>query len=178
MFALCRSAHFRHFFAPRLTKTYISCCRVDGTGGGTMAFGNERVKQGRPPERRYRRSGCLADALRLQLEACREDEGLAAIVVSDELGFRVAHSGGDDSPDELAARLPMLADPARRGSVGADDGGLQPSDAALTVTTFSVAGARLHACAVKKRDAATKADAPGAEVLARVASGFTRLLSQ
>jgi hypothetical protein len=42
-------------------------------------------------------------------------EGLDAIVVSDELGFCVAHSGGDGSHDELAARLPMLADPARAG---------------------------------------------------------------
>jgi len=143
-----------------------------------MASKNERVKEGRPSERRHRRSGCLADALRLQLEACREDEGLAAIVVSDELGFCVAHAGGDGSHDELAARLPMLADPAQRRSLDDDDGGLQPPRAALAVTTFSIAGARLHACAVKKPDAATETNADGAEVLARVASGFTRLLAQ
>ena len=143
-----------------------------------MASKNERVKEGRPSERRHRRSGCLADALRLQLEACREDEGLAAIVVSDELGFCVAHSGGDGSHDELAARLPMLADPAQRRSLDDDDGGLQPPRAGLAVTTFSIAGARLHACAVKEPDAATEASAGGAEVLARVASGFTRLLAQ
>src|SRR6476620_3572760 len=104
-----------------------------------MASRNERTKESRPSERRRRRSGCLADALRLQLEACREDEGLAAIVVSDELGFRVAHSGGEGSPDELAARLPMLADPAQRRSPEDDDGDddddgeLQPPRAALTV---------------------------------------------
>jgi len=118
-----------------------------------MASKNERVNEGRPSERRHRRSGCLADALRLQLEACREDEGLAAIVVSDDLGFRVAHSGGDGSHDELAARLPMLADPAQRGSLDDDDGGLQPPRAALAVTTFSIAGARLHACAVRSSPA-------------------------
>jgi hypothetical protein len=110
----------------------------------------------------------------LQLEACREDEGLAAIVVADELGFCVAHSGGDGSHEELAARLPMLADPAQRGFLGDDDGGLQPRGA-LAVTSFSVAGARLHACAVTELDAAPEA---GAELLARVASGFTRLLAQ
>jgi hypothetical protein len=144
-----------------------------------MASGNERVKEGRPTERRHRRSGCLADALRLQLEACREDEGLAAIVVSDEVGFCVAHSGGDGSHNELAARLPMLADPAQRWSLDDDDdGGLHPPRAALAVTTFSIAGARLHACAVKEPDAATETSAGGAEVLARVASGFTRLLAQ
>jgi len=143
-----------------------------------MASRNERVNQGRLPERRNRRSGRLADALRLQLEACREDEGLAAIVVSDELGFCVAHSGGDGSHDELAARLPMLADPAQRRFLPDDDEGLQPARATLTVTTFSIEGARLHACAVKEPDAATETSAGGGEILARVASGFTRLLAQ
>jgi hypothetical protein len=143
-----------------------------------MASKNERVNEGRPFERRHRRSGCLADALRLQLEACREDEGLAAIVVSDELGFCVAHSGGDGSHEELAAHLPMLADPAQRRSFDDDDGGLQPPRADMAVTTFSIAGARLHACAVKEPHAATEAIADGAEILARVASGFTRLLAQ
>src|SRR5436190_10966567 len=128
-----------------------------------MASGKKPAKEGRLSERRNRRSGCLADALRLQLEACREDEGLAAIVVSDELGFCVAHSGGDGSHDELAARLPMLADPAQRGFVCDDDEGLQPALAALTVTTFSIEGARLHACAVKEPDAATETSAGGDE---------------
>jgi hypothetical protein len=154
---------------------------IDGIRGGSMASRNERVrvKEGRLSERRQRRSGCLADALRLQLEACREDQGLAAIVVSDELGFCVAHSGGDGSHDELAAQLPMLVDPARRWSLeGDDDGdGLRPPRAALAVTTFSIAGARLHACAVKEPDAAAETSPDGAEVLARVASGFTRLLA-
>jgi hypothetical protein len=136
-----------------------------------MASRNERAREGRPSERRHRRSGCLADALRLQLEACREDEGLAAIVVADEDGFCVAHAGGDGDHDELAARLPMLADPVRRRVF--DDGGLQPPRAALAVTTFSIADAKLHACAVK-----TDPGNDGAESLARVASGFTRLLTQ
>ena len=143
-----------------------------------MASGIERVEEGRPSERRHRRSGCLADALRLQLEACREDEGLAAIVVSDELGFCLAHSGGDGSHDELAAHLPMLADPAQRRSLDDDDGGLRRPREALAVTTFSIAGARFHACAVKESAATTVTSAAGAEVLARVASGFTRLLAQ
>ena len=108
-----------------------------------MASRNERANEGRPSERRHRRSGCLADALRLQLEACREEEGLAAIVVSDELGFCVAHAGGDGNHEELAARLPMLADPQLE-SIDDEDGVLQPG-ASLAVTTFSAAGARLHA---------------------------------
>ena len=143
-----------------------------------MASRNKRVKEGRLSERRNRRSGCLADALRLQLESCREAEGLAAIVVSDELGFCVAHAGGDGSHEELAARLPMLADPAQRRFLDDDDGGLAPPRAALAVTTFSIAGATLHACAVKDLDQPTRTSAGDAEVFARVASGFTRLLAQ
>jgi hypothetical protein len=144
-----------------------------------MASGDERVKTGRPSERRNRRSGRLADALRLQLEACREDEGLAAIVVSDEHGFCVAHAGGDGNHDELAARLPMLADPAQhRAFDDDDDGTLQPQNAALAVMTFSIGGAKLHACVVKKPDAGTATTEGGAEVLARVVSGFSRLLAQ
>ena len=143
-----------------------------------MASRNERVKEGRPSERRHRRSGCLADALRLQLEACREDEGLAAIVVSDELGFCVAHAGGDGSHDEIAARLPLLADPVQRRFVDEEDGEFDPPRSALAVTTFSIAGATLHACVVKEPDAAKETSADGAEVLARVASGFSRLLAQ
>ena len=142
-----------------------------------MASRNERAKEGRSSERRRRRSGRLADALRLQLEACREEEGLAAIVVSDELGFCVAHSGGDGSHDELAARLPMLADPAQRWSFDDDDGVLPLARAAVAVTTFSIAGTTLHACAVKP-DAPTETSAGDGDVLARVASGFSRLLDQ
>jgi hypothetical protein len=141
-----------------------------------MASGNERMKAGLPSERRHRRSGCLADALRLQLEACREDEGLAAIVVSDELGFCVAHAGGDGIHEELAARLPMLADPARRGPAGPHGGGFEAPGADLAVATFSAAGERLHACAVM--DPGAETSPAGAEVLARVANGFSRLLAQ
>jgi hypothetical protein len=142
-----------------------------------MASGDERVKAGRPSERRNRRSGRLADALRLQLESCREQEGVAAIVVSDEHGFCVAHAGGDGNHEELAARLPMLADPAQHRAFD-DDGEFQPRRAALAVMTFSIGGARLHACVVKKPDAGAEANDGGAEVLARVVGGFSRLLAQ
>jgi hypothetical protein len=146
-----------------------------------MASRKERVNEGRLSERRNRRSGCLADALRLQLETCREQEGLAAIVVADELGFCVAHAGGDGSHDELAAQLPMLADPAQRRALDdEDDGELRPPRASLAVTTFSIEGGRLHACAVMEPDDDDddETSESSAEVLARVASGFTRLLAQ
>lgn len=148
----------------------------DGRQDGRQNGRHDGVKTGGSPERRHRRSGCLADALRLQLEACREDEGLAAIVVSDELGFCVAHSGGDGNHEELAAHLPMLADPARRASVG--DHALPAAAAGLEVTTFSIAGASLHACAVRDADAAPQTSPDGGDALARVASGFTRMLAR
>ena len=144
-----------------------------------MASENDCVKEGRPSERRQRRSECLADALRLQLQACCEDEGLAAIVVSDEHGFCLAHSGGDGSHDELAAHLPMLADPAQRRSLDEAEDLLHQPRAALAVSTFSIAGARFHACSVKEpATSPTETSAGSAEVLARVASGFTRLLAE
>jgi hypothetical protein len=90
----------------------------------------------------------------------------------------VAHAGGDGKHEELAARLPMLADPAQHRAFDDDDGEFQPKRAALAVMTFSIAGARLHACVVKKPDAGTEANDGGAEVLARVVSGFSRLLAQ
>lgn len=146
-----------------------------------MASGNERVNEGRSAERRRRRSGCLADALKLQLEACREDEGLSAIVVSDELGLCVAHAGGDGGHDELAARLPMLADATNGGQNLDGDGADQPPRASLALATFSIAGATLHACAVKNASATMDSRADGGDadaVLARVADGFTRLLAR
>jgi hypothetical protein len=143
-----------------------------------MASRKERAKKSRPPERRQRRSGCLADALRLQLEACREAEGLSAIVVSDDLGFCVAHSGGDGNHEELAARLPMMADPAQHRFLSDDDGALRAPGASIAVTTFSIEGARLHACFVKQADAGTEPNTGAPAVVARVASGFSRLLTQ
>jgi hypothetical protein len=169
----------QQFFALRpVNSLHYPHAGSSGIEEAPMASENKGVKKGRPSERRQRRNGCLADALRLQLEACRKDEGLDAIVVSDELGFCVAHSGGDGSHKELAARLPMLADPVQRLALEDDDGGLQQPRASLAVMTFTIAGARLYACAVKGPDAAAETSAGGSEVLARVAGAFTRLLAQ
>jgi hypothetical protein len=127
-----------------------------------------------PPEtpdsdRRRRRATCLADALRYQLDSCREDEGLAAIVVSDELGCCVAYSGAAEIR-ELAAHLPMLA---RQSWQSYDELplGLEES---LVVTTFSIPGAKLHACAIVRGAPIVGSGA----ILERVASGFSRLLAQ
>lgn len=138
-----------------------------------------RAVEGRSPERRARRSTCLADALRFQLDACRADEGLSAIVVADDIGFCVAHSGGDGVHDDLAAQLPVLADPARRRSLGEDQEAGQPTLESLVVTTFSVRGTTLHACTVGTPATAGGAGRAGSvAALARVTSGFSRLLAQ
>ena len=133
-------------------------------------------------DRRSRRTSCLADALRFQLDACREAEGLDAIVVSDELGFCVAHSGGEGEHAELAAQLPILVRPARSAPVrsdGLDDEGTELDGRSLVVTTFSAAGDTLHACAVESpRAAAGRATASVRAALERVASGFSRMLAQ
>lgn len=144
-----------------------------------MGATKKRATDRRPPERRLRRSGCLADALRLQLEACREAEGLHAIVVSDEMGFCVAHAGGDGQHDRLAAQLPMLANPARHPHLAAEHEETPATPGSLAVTTFAIGGTTLHACAVGAAPAATGPMGPpaGAAVLSRVASGFARLLA-
>lgn len=144
-----------------------------------MRATKKRATERRMPERRMRRSGCLADALRLQLEVCREAEGLEAIVVADELGFCVAHAGGDGKHDALAAQLPVLADPARHPALAAESEEAATIPASLSVTTFAIAGATLHACAVGAAPAGTGTTSPpaGAAALARVASGFARLLA-
>ena len=131
-------------------------------------------------ERRSRRAGGLADALRFQLDACREDSGLTAIVVSDDLGFCVAHSGAGGEHEELAAQLPLLVAPARHGhDAGEDEPGLPTPAPVAGVTTFSIPGTTLHACALAAPDAGEPsiraAVARGA--LARVVHAFSRLLA-
>lgn len=124
-------------------------------------------------ERRLRRNDSLADALHLQLDVCREREDLVAIVVSDELGFCVAHAGGDGDHADLAAYLPMLADPTRRLRSADTDEPLAPAPE-LTVTTFHAGGSTLHACTVAKGAAHEGRDQA---VLEQVTSGFIRMLA-
>jgi hypothetical protein len=128
-------------------------------------------------ERRSRRTSCLAEALRFQLDACREQEGLEAIVVSDQLGFCVAHSGGGGEHAELAAQLPILGHGTRARSEAEED----PTDVrrTLIVTSFSAAGETLHAGAVsRRRPEGEPASESLRAALDRVASGFSRMLAQ
>jgi len=60
------------------------------------------------PERRSHRSDEIFQALGLQLQACWEDAGLHAILLSDDDGLCLAFAGPRETCDELAARLPIL----------------------------------------------------------------------
>ena len=60
-------------------------------------------------ERRKHRSADMGQALQLQLDACRREGGVDAILVSDDLGLCVASSGVGHKRDELAARIPPAA---------------------------------------------------------------------
>jgi hypothetical protein len=130
----------------------------------------DRSAQSLTSERRSRRTDCLSDALRFQLDACREDGGLDAIVVADDLGFCIAHSG-DAAHVKLAARLPGLADPSRSFDDADGDEPLHLPRKVLTVTTFSIAGSTLHACMVGSPRAG------GLALLERVSNGFSRMLA-
>ena len=139
-----------------------------------------------PVNRRKRRAyDCLADALRFQLEACREAEGLAAIVVSDQLGFCVAHSGGDGDHAELAARLPILANQTGASDGAGSDGGLPWMAGSVVVRAFSIDEDTLYVGAIAGPGVELGVGnvdgdgvGPGGAILDRVASGFARLLAQ
>jgi hypothetical protein len=58
-------------------------------------------------ERRKRRSQDTLEALRLQLDACRQDAELEAMVLGDEDGLCLA-CAGDPSCQEVAARMALV----------------------------------------------------------------------
>jgi hypothetical protein len=68
-----------------------------------------RIRGTRTQERRRRRTNDVMEALHLQLDACREDAELEAMVVADDLGMLLASSGMPSMCYEVAARLPILA---------------------------------------------------------------------
>lgn len=61
-----------------------------------------------PTERRRRRSHDPQVALGYQLETCRQQGGLEAMVLADEDGFCIAASGDPDVCAEIAARLGLM----------------------------------------------------------------------
>ncbi len=59
-------------------------------------------------DRRRRRSDDVSDALFYQLDACRSDAGLAAMILADWDGLCIAASAPQGDVDELAARAAMF----------------------------------------------------------------------
>ncbi|HVV87185.1 MAG TPA: hypothetical protein VHE35_29295 [Kofleriaceae bacterium] len=86
----------------------------------------------RTPDRRMFRSPYTALALRHQLDACRRDGGIEAMVIADVDGLPVACSGDRDTCDELAARLALSA----RGATPPG----QPVARGEALVQFAVAG--------------------------------------
>lgn len=89
----------------------------------------------RTPERRHVRSSYTALALRHQLDACRREAGMAAMVIADIDGLPLACSGDREVCDELAARLALSA----RGVTPPG----QPAASGEDLVSFAVAGERI-----------------------------------
>lgn len=106
----------------------------------------------------------MGDALRLQLEAVRDDAGLRAVVVADDDGFELACAGDPDECAELAAFAPIVA----RGLVGAD-ARERLADKAVVVRTVPAANDRLYVCA-------SGGSAERASALQRAGEGARRIL--
>jgi hypothetical protein len=69
-------------------------------------------------ERRRRRGDTLGDALRFQLAACVEDEGLEAMALADDQGLCLASWGEGTDCELMAARAPMASAGTRRLRLG------------------------------------------------------------
>jgi hypothetical protein len=119
-------------------------------------------------ERRHRRSTNVAQALRHQLEACRQDAGLAAMVLSDESGLCVAAVGASQTCEEIAARLPLIGRKARDFQ-GILLGGERSWP--IVAKAFRVDDAELYVCAVGK------AEATATREVERSIGGVSRILA-
>jgi hypothetical protein len=104
-----------------------------------------KLRGSRSPERRTRRATDVLEALNLQLDACRDDGDLAAMVVADEYGLCLASSGLTHTCYEIAARLPILARKAGdfAGVLLGASGGVP-----VAMKRIQVDGTELYACAV------------------------------
>jgi hypothetical protein len=104
-----------------------------------------KLRTSRTPERRNRRTTDVLEALNFQMDACREDAELAAMLVADEYGLCLASSGLAHTCYEIAARLPILARKAGdfEGVLLGASGGVP-----VAVKRIQVDGTELIACAV------------------------------
>lgn len=119
-------------------------------------------------DRRRRRANDVALALRYQLDACRGDAEMEALVVADEDGLCLAASGPLETCHEVAAVLPFLGRRRRefQGTVLSAKGGLR-----VMVRAFDFGGQELYACAIGG------ADERRADGLARSVAGVARILA-
>jgi hypothetical protein len=132
----------------------------------TKAF--TRLRSVPMSDRRQRRTEDVMEALHFQLDACREEAQLTAMVVADEHGMCVAASGAESTCSELAARLPLLGRKAGdfEGVLLGAKGGVP-----VAMKRIRIDGAELFACAfggVKERHALQ---------LMRVENGVRRILA-
>ena len=118
--------------------------------------------------RRVRRSDDVLTAMTYQLDACREEAELEAVVVSDDSGLCVATAGRQETCEELAARLPIIGRnaPEFGGILLSGSGGLQ-----MVVRTFQVGGQPLYMCVVGKPHAKMEG------TIKRSIQGVTRILA-
>jgi hypothetical protein len=103
----------------------------------------------RSPDRRRHRSADATVALRYQLEACRAEGRLDAVLLADEDGLCLAHAGSAEAAGEIAAQAPILGRKTDRfrGVLLAQGSGTE-----VVVKRFDVAGTRMYACAVGRAD--------------------------
>jgi hypothetical protein len=96
-------------------------------------------------ERRRTRSELPSEALLLQLDACRRDSNVEAMVIADDEGLALASCGDQDACEEIAARSAQVG---RR--VAEFSGTLLGQDQAwdLQMKRISVPGGELLICAV------------------------------
>ncbi len=119
------------------------------------------------PERRKRRSTDPLTALHYQLALARREGAFDALVLADSAGCVVAGAGAWPTCEMLAAYAPLLAAPPTDGGLTAE---LEVLAQAVQVRGFSVEGAQVLLCG--------RGGGPeGADMLARAASGCTRILA-
>ena len=119
-------------------------------------------------DRRRRRANDVALALRYQLDACRGESAMEALVVADEDGLCLAASGPLETCHEVAAVLPFLGRRRKhfQGTVLSAKGGLR-----VLVQAFDFGGQELYACAIGGDERRRGAD------LERSVAGVTRILA-
>ena len=107
--------------------------------------------------------------MRLQLDACRRDAHVEAMVIFDEQGLRLAASGSFHTCDEVAATLPLIG-----RNLDYFEGELTSPEGAwdLAMRRFCIDGGSLFVCAVGGRTRER------ARQLLRTMGCATRLLNQ